>query len=63
MYENSDASVVLFIVLYFDDILLIRNNVGMLSVVKVWFANTIDMTDLEEASYILSIKLFGDWKK
>ena len=46
-----------------DDILLIGNDVGMLSTVKVWLANTFDMKDLGEASYILGIKLFRDRKR
>ena len=49
--------------LYIDDILLIRNDVGELSTVKVWLANTFDMKDLREASYILGIKLFRDQKQ
>ena len=46
-----------------DDILLIGNDVGMLSTVMVWLANTFDMKDLGEASYILGIKLFRDRKR
>ena len=51
-----------FLVLYVDKILLIGNDVGMLSTIKVWLANTFDMKDLREASYILGIKLFLDQK-
>ena len=36
---------------------------GMLSTVKVWLANTFDIKDLGEASYILGIKLFLDRKQ
>ena len=43
--------------------MLIGNDVGMLSTVKVWLANTFDMKDLGEASYILGIKLFWDRKR
>ena len=53
---------VTFLLLYVDDMLLIGNDVGMLSTVKVWLANTFDMKDLGEASYILGIKLFQDRK-
>ena len=42
-----------------DDILLIGNDVGMLSTVKIWLANIFDMKDPGEASYTLGIKLFG----
>ena len=48
---------VCFLVLYVDDILLIGNDVAVLSTVKVWLASTFDMKDLGEARYILGIKL------
>ena len=34
----------------------------MLSTVKIWLAKTFDMKVLGEASYILGIKLYRDWK-
>ena len=46
-----------FLVLYVDDILLIENDVGTLSSVKVWLSTQFDMKDLGEASHILGIKL------
>ena len=52
-----------FLILYVDNILLIGNNVAALSIVKVWLANTFDMKDLGEASYILGIKLIRDRKR
>ena len=63
VYKKSQGKVVAFLVLYVDDILLIRNDVGMLSTAKVWLANTFDMKDLKEASYILGMKLFLDRKR
>ena len=63
VYKKSQGKVVAFLVLYVDDILLIGNVVGMLSTIKVWLANTFDMKDLGEASYILGIKLFRDRKQ
>ena len=63
VYKKSHDKVVAFLVLYVDDILLIGNDVGMLSTVKVWLANTFYMKDLGEASYILGIKLFWDRKR
>ena len=62
VYKKSQGKVVAFVVLYVDDILVIGNNVGMLSIVKVWLPNTFDMKDLGEASYILGVKLFRDRK-
>ena len=35
VYKRSESKLVIFLVLYVDDILLIRNNIGMLSQVKV----------------------------
>ena len=49
--------------LYVDDILLIGNDVGVLSSVKVWLSSQFDMKDLGEASHILGIKLLRDRKK
>ena len=52
-----------FLVLYVDDILLIGNDVGTLSSVKVWLSTQFDMKDLGEASHILGIKLMRDRRK
>ena len=60
---KSYCKIIAFLVLYVDDILLIGNNVGMFSTFKVWLANTFDIKDLREASYILGIKLFRDRKR
>ena len=52
----------MFLVLYVDDILIIKNNVGVLSSVKVWLSGQFDMKDLGEAGHILGIKLLRDRK-
>jgi len=54
--------VVIFLVLYVDDILLIANDVGVMSSVKIWLSSQFDIKDLGEASYILGIKLWRDCK-
>ena len=54
---------VVFLILYVDDILLIGNDVGTLSSVKVWLSSEFDMKDLREASHILGIKLIRDRPK
>ena len=56
-YKKCSGNVVVFLVLYVDDILLIGNDVGTLSSVKVWLSGQFDMKDLGEASHILGIKL------
>jgi len=60
VYKKCQDQVVTFLVLYVDDILLIGNDVGTLSTVKIWLSNQFDMKDLGEASYILGIKLLRD---
>ena len=49
-----------FLILYVDDILLIGNDVGVLTSVKEWLAKQFDMKDLGEASYILGIQVIKD---
>ena len=63
VYKKCDGSMVVFLVLYVDDILLMGNDVGVLSSVKVWLSSQFDMKDLEEASHILRIKLLRDRKQ
>ena len=63
VYKKCNGSVVVFLVLYVDDILLIGSNVGVLSSVKVWLSSQFDMKDLGEASHILGIKLLWDRKQ
>ena len=52
----------MFLVLYVDDILLIGNEVGVMSSVKVWLSSQFDVKDLGEANFILEIKLWQDRK-
>ena len=63
VYKKCDGSVVVFLVLYVDDILLIGNDVGGLSSVKVWLSSQFDMKYLGEASHFLGIKLLRDRKQ
>ena len=51
-----------FLVLYVNDILLIGNDIEVLSSVKGWLQKQFDMKDLGEANYILGIKLLRDRK-
>ena len=43
-----------------DDILLIGNDVGMLSSVKVWLSKNFSMKDLGEETYVLGIHIYRD---
>ena len=57
VYKRHQDKVVMFLVLYVDDILLIGNDVGVMSSVKVWLSSQFNMKDLGEANFILGIKL------
>ena len=57
VYKRCSGNVVVFLILYVDDIFLIRNDVGTLSSIKVWLSAQFDMKNLGEASHILEIKL------
>ena len=48
----------MFLVLYVDDILLIGNDVEVMSSVKIWLSSQFDMKDLDEANFILGIKIW-----
>ena len=54
---TKDIEVVMFLVLYVGDILLIGNDVGVMSSVKIWLSSQFDMKDLGEPNFILGIKL------
>ena len=62
LYKKIQGIVVVFLVLYVDDILLIKNSVKVLSDVKGYLKKQFDMKDLGEANYILGIKLLRDRK-
>ncbi|GKD99124.1 retrotransposon protein, putative, ty1-copia subclass [Tanacetum coccineum] len=57
------GSSVAFLILYVDDILLMGNNVTILQEVKSWLCKCFSMKDLEEAAYILGIKIIRDRSK
>ena len=62
MYKRRQDKVVMFLVLYVDDILLIVIDIGVMSSVKIWLSSQFDMKNLSEANYILGIKLWRDQK-
>ena len=48
--------------LYVDDILLIRNDIGLLSDVKKWLVEKFQMKYLGQTSYVLGIQIIRDRK-
>ena len=62
VYKRHQDKVAMFLVLYVDDILLIGNDVGVMSSVNVWLSSQFNMKNLGEANSILGIKLWRDYK-
>ncbi|GKA20734.1 retrotransposon protein, putative, ty1-copia subclass [Tanacetum coccineum] len=62
-HASLSGSVVVFLVLYVDDILLIGNDIPTLQSVKDWLGRCFAMKDLGDASYILGIKIYKDRTK
>ena len=63
VYKKVSGSTITFLVLYVNDILLIGNDIGAMSSIKIWLSGHFAMKDLGETSYILGIKLFRGRKK
>ncbi|KAJ9566114.1 hypothetical protein OSB04_002080 [Centaurea solstitialis] len=63
VYTKFSGSIVTFLVLYVDDILLIGNDVPTLQSVKSWLSKCFQMKDLGEAAYILGIKIYRNRSK
>ena len=63
IYKWANGSVVVFFVLYVDDILLIRNDIPVLWGIKIWLSSQSSMKDLGEAFYILRMKIYRDRSK
>ncbi|KAI3723535.1 hypothetical protein L2E82_35178 [Cichorium intybus] len=63
VYVKASGSIVTFLVLYVDDILLMGNDIPTLQSVKAWLGKCFAMKDLGEAAYILGIRILRDRKK
>ncbi|KAA3461944.1 gag/pol protein [Gossypium australe] len=62
VYKRIGHTKVIFLVLYVEDILLIGNDVGTLSSVKLWLTQEFNMNDLKEANFVLVIQIMRDRK-
>ncbi|VFQ93970.1 unnamed protein product [Cuscuta campestris] len=54
------GSVIVFLILYVDDILLMGNDIPALTSVKTWLSENFSMKDLGNASYVLGIRIYRD---
>ena len=57
VYRKMQDCIVIFLILYVNDILLIGNDFKMLSKVKIQLATQFQIKDLGEAQYVLGIKI------
>ncbi|KAL0546234.1 hypothetical protein IC582_016140 [Cucumis melo] len=62
VYKRIINSIVAFLVLYVDDILLIGNDVDHLTDIKKWLATQFQMKDLGNAQYVLGIQIIRNRK-
>ncbi|KAK8516623.1 hypothetical protein V6N12_049345 [Hibiscus sabdariffa] len=60
VYKKFSGSIVSFLILYVDDILVIGNDVPTLQSIKTWLSSCFSMKDLGEATYILGVKIYRD---
>ncbi|KAK8680511.1 hypothetical protein V6N13_109454 [Hibiscus sabdariffa] len=60
VYKKFSGSIVSFLILYVDDILIIGNDIPTLQSVKAWLSSCFSMKDLGEAAYILGVKIYID---
>jgi hypothetical protein len=63
VYKKESGSVVVFLILYVDDILLITNEIPMLESIKASLKKSFPIKDLGEAAYILGIRIYRDRAK
>ena len=63
IYRRDDKGILVFLVLYVDDILIMGSNTEMLKSVKEWLSSKFSMKDLGDASYILGVKIYRDRSK
>ncbi|TYK24002.1 gag/pol protein [Cucumis melo var. makuwa] len=62
VYKKVVNSIVAFLVLYVDDILLIGNDVGYLTDIEKWLATQFQMKYLGDAQYVLGIQIVRNRK-
>jgi hypothetical protein len=63
VYKKVSGSTVVFLVLYVDDILLIKNDIPRMEAVKSSLRKSFSMKDLGEETYIFGIKIYRDRSK
>lgn len=62
-YISDDGSVVIWIALYVDDLLIVSNSMSQLSQFKIKLSQLFSMKDLSEAKFILGVEIERDRKQ
>ena len=57
--KRSEGSFII-LSLYVDDILLVGNNKEFIKTIKEWMSSTFQMKDMDEASFVLGVKILRD---
>jgi len=57
IYHKVSGSKIIFLVLYVDDILHATNDFGMLHEMKQFLSNNLDIKDMCESTYVISIEI------
>ncbi|GJS99262.1 retrotransposon protein, putative, ty1-copia subclass [Tanacetum coccineum] len=63
VYQKASESNVTFLILYVDDIIIMRNHIPSLQRVKSYLEKCFAMKDLGEAAFILGIKIYRERTK
>nr|GEV01947.1 retrotransposon protein, putative, Ty1-copia subclass [Tanacetum cinerariifolium] len=63
VYQKASGSNVTFLILYVDDIIIMGNHIPSLQSVKDYLGKCFARKDLEEATFILGIKIYRDRSK
>lgn len=63
IYHKFNMSKYIFFVLYVDDILLTRNDIGLLHDANRFLAKCFEMKDLDDVSFVLSIQIHMDYSR
>ncbi|GKG36704.1 retrotransposon protein, putative, ty1-copia subclass, partial [Tanacetum coccineum] len=63
VYQKASGSNVTFLILYFDDIIIMGNHIPSLQSVNNYLGKCFAMKDLWEATFILGIKIYRDMSK
>ena len=63
VYLKRSKRSILILSLYVDDILLVGNDMDSIVTTKKWLSSTFEMKDMDEANFVLGVKITKDHSK